>query len=187
MGNAQSQVKKGWFSTAGRPGDRDLADQLKGLDWLFANCVGKTVLDAGCAEGLISIEAAKAGALAVHGVEIVSEHVRIGNKLRGDLPVTLEVADMNVWVPKRDYDIVIGLAILQKLRNPSAVAQALADAARETVIFRLPPENAPIVIDSRSGSRPHNIASVMLNAGFTLMESGNDGHLGEWVGRWARR
>lgn len=187
MGNAQSQVKKGWFNTAGRPGDRELQDQLKGLDWLFENCQGKTVLDAGCAEGLISIEAAKAGAVAVHGVEIVSEHVRIGNKLRGDLPVTLEVADLNAWRPKRDYDIVIGLAILQKLRDPTGVARALADAARHTVIFRLPPENAPSVIDSRSGGRPHNIASVMFNRGFVLQDSGYTGHLGEWVGRWERR
>ena len=186
MGNVE-QVKKGWFSTAGRPGDRDLADQLKGIGWLFENCAHKTVLDAGCAEGLISIAAAEHGALAVHGVEIVSEHVRVGNKLRGDLPVTLEVADLNTWRPKRDYDIVIGLAILQKLRDPSAVARALSDAAREAVIFRLPPANAPIVIDDRSGNRPHNIASVMYNNGFTLLDSGYTGHLGEWVGRWGRR
>ena len=186
MANAP-QVKKGWFSTAGRPGDRELADQLKGLNWLLANCAGKTVLDAGCAEGLISIELAKAGAVAVHGVEIVRGHVEVGNKLRGDLPVTLEVADMNVWAPRRDYDIVIGLAILQKLRNPSAVARTLADAARETVIFRLPPRNAPFVIDERSGCTPHNIATVMDRAGFNLAEAANDGHLGEWVGRWARR
>jgi len=186
MANAP-QVKKGWFSTAGRPGDRELADQLKGLDWLLANCKGKTVLDAGCAEGLISIELAKAGAVAVHGVEIVRGHVEVGNRLRGDLPVTLEVADLNTWRPKRDYDIVIGLAILQKLRDPTGAAYALAEAAREEVIFRLPPATAPIIIDERSHNKPHNIARVMDRAGFALLEYGYDGHLSEWVGRWRRR
>jgi 2-polyprenyl-3-methyl-5-hydroxy-6-metoxy-1,4-benzoquinol methylase len=187
MGNAQQQVKKGWFSTEGRPGDRQLADQMKGLDWLFANCAGKTILDVGCAEGLISIELAKAGAVAVHGVEIVRGHVEVGNKLRGDLPVTLEVADMNVWQPRRQYDIVIGLAILQKLRLPSTVVVHLAHAAREAVVLRLPPENAPFVIDARSGNVPWNISSTLFNCGFNLIESSNDGHFGEWVGVWKRR
>jgi len=107
MAGKQS-VNKGWFSTPGRPGDRTLDQQLNGR--LFMEARGKTVLDVGCAEGLISIELAKAGAIAVHGVEIVPEHVKVANKLRGDLPITFEVGDANVWQPKRNYDIVIALA-----------------------------------------------------------------------------
>ena len=51
---------KGWFVTDGRAGDRTLAQQLVGLDKI--NVQGATVLDVGCAEGLISIEMAKRGA-----------------------------------------------------------------------------------------------------------------------------
>ena len=57
---AQQMTKQGWFSTKGRLGDRTLKQQLMGLDPLFAECKGKTVLDVGCAEGLISIELDKA-------------------------------------------------------------------------------------------------------------------------------
>lgn len=179
-------MTKGWFSTPGRPGDRTLDDQVKGLDWLFANCAGKTVLDIGCAEGLISIELAKCGALAVHGVEIVPEHVAVANKLRGDLPVTFEVGDANVWRPRRAYDIVIALALLHKLKNPTAAAAAFAEAAREAVVLRLPPEHAPTIIDPRSKNEPHHIGETMRRAGFKMRDAQHNGHFGEWVGVWTR-
>lgn len=179
-------MTKGWFNTPGRPGDRTLGDQLKGLDWLFANCAGKTVLDIGCAEGLISIELARRGALAVHGVEIVPEHVAVANTLRGDLPVTFEVGDVNVWRPRRAYDIVIALALLHKLKNPTAAAAAFAEAAREAVVLRLPPEHAPTIIDPRSKNEPHHIGETMRRAGFKLVHAAKDGHFNEWVGVWIR-
>lgn len=179
-------MTKGWFSTPGRPGDRTLDDQLKGLDWLFANCAGKTVLDIGCAEGLISIELARRGALAVHGIEIVPEHVAVANKLRGDLPVTFEVGDANAWRPRRAYDIVIALALLHKLKNPTAAAAAFAEAAREAVVLRLPPEHAPTIIDPRSNNEPHHIGDTMRRARFQLVLAKKIGHFGEWVGVWTR-
>jgi SAM-dependent methyltransferase len=181
-----AQQMKGWFHLPGRPGDRSFEEQLKGLDWLLANCNGKTVLDAGCAEGLIAIELAKRGAVAVHGIEMIEDRVVLANKLRGDLPVTFEVGDMNVWRPRRQYDIVIGLAILHKLKDPGAVAVALANAARETVVFRLPPFGAPTVLDKRSGFVPHDIGALMSACGFALSNAACDGHLGEYVGRWGR-
>jgi trans-aconitate methyltransferase len=178
--------KPGWFTTDGRPGDRTLQDQLKGLDLLFAECAGKTILDAGSAEGLISIELAKRGAaVAVHGVEIVPAHVAVGNRLKGPLPVTLEVGDLNSWAPRRSYDIVIALAILQKVRDPSALAKRLADAARDTVVLRLPPAEAPDVVDERSGFVRHRIADVLEHCGFELSSTA-EGHLSEWVGYFRR-
>ena len=183
---AGENVKKGWFSTPGRPGDRTLDQQLNGLDRLFMAVRGKTVLDVGCAEGLISVELAKAGALAVHGVEIVPGHVEVANKLRGDLPVTFEVGDANVWQPKRNYDIVIALALLQKVRNPTAVAARLAASARELVVLRLPPQHAPTIIDERSGNEPHHIGTVMKNGGWYVEHAGYDGAFGEWVGYYRR-
>lgn len=176
---------RGWFEMSGRPGDRQLADQLKGLGWLFANCKGKTILDAGCAEGLISIELAKAGALAVHGVELVPERVKLANKMRGDLPVTVEVGDMNTWRPKRHYSIVIGLAILHKLQSPTTVAAALAMSAMDAVVWRLPP-GGPVIRDRRSGYESHDIGLVTEAAGFKLHESSH-AHLGEWVGVYVRK
>lgn len=176
-----------WFSTPGRVGDRTLKDQLKGLDALFAEAPGKTVLDAGCAEGLIAIELARAGAVAVHGVEYIRERVDFGMRAKGDLPVMLEVGDLNTWRPKRQYHIVIGLAILHKLKDPTAAAVALAGAATSLVVWRLPPKDAPVVIDARSGNVPHHIGDAMSACGFTLESESYGGHLGEWVGYYRRK
>jgi len=183
---AAKPVVRGWFSTPGRPGDRRLEDQLKGLDWLFANVRGKTVLDLGCAEGLISIKLAQRGALAVHGVDVVAEHLGVGNKLRGDLPVTFEQADLNHWRPKFQYDIVIALALMHKLKNPTAACAAFADAARHAVVLRLPPEHAPTVIDERSRGEPHHLEQTLNAAGLFRHDAHYGGHFGEYVGVWLR-
>lgn len=152
---------------------------------MLDNCLGCSALDVGCAEGLISIEMARRGAREVHGIEIVAEHVDVGMDLRGNLPVTLEVADVNVWRPSRTYDIVVALALLHKLRNPTEVAIALARAALEAVVLRLPPATAPTVIDARSGNKPHLIGEVLKSEGFELMHTGL-GHFDEWVGYYVR-
>lgn len=180
-----AQQKVGWFGTPGRPGDRTLEQQLTGLTPLRALVRGKTVLDLGCAEGLISIQLAQEGALAVHGIEIVPGHVAVANKLRGDLPVTFEVADANTYAPVRQYEVVIMLAILQKLRDPSAAAKRFAAAAREMVVLRLPPHGAPTIIDDRSGNKPHRIGEVMAAEGWTLA-CVTRGHLDEHVSYWER-
>lgn len=177
---------KGWFKTDGRDGDRTFAQQLLGLDALFAACPGKTVLDIGCAEGLISTELARRGALAVHGVEVVAEHVKVGRKLVGDLPVTIENADANVWQPRRKYDIVITLALLHKLRNPSAAAERLVAACADLFVLRMPPATGMTIIDDRSGRRPHNIDTVLQDSGFRCESQSHDGPFGELVAYYRR-
>lgn len=181
-----AKQKRGWFSTDGRPGDRTLEQQLLGLDLLLSSCRGKTILDAGAAEGLISIELARRGALAVHGIEIVPEHVEVGRKLKGDLPVTFEVGDLNVWQPRRKYDVVIALAILQKVKDPTALAMTLADAARELIVLRLPPAVAPNVLDPRSGNILHRVGSTIEARGLKLTHT-DRGEFNEFVGYWERR
>lgn len=182
---AQQRSIKGWFHTPGRSGDRTLKQQLTGLDDLRTRVRGKTVLDIGCAEGLIGMQLFDDGAAAVHGLEIVSEHVIIANKLRGDRACTFEVADANDYKPVRHYDIVIMLALLQKLRDPSAACRRFVAAAREMVVLRLPPATAPTVIDARSGGYPHHIGEVMTSSGF-MLKNAQLGHLGEWCGFYER-
>jgi 2-polyprenyl-3-methyl-5-hydroxy-6-metoxy-1,4-benzoquinol methylase len=188
---AASKQVKGWFDMPGRPGDRTFEQQLRGLDWLWDNCEGKTVLDAGCAEGLIGLRTIPHWSEHVHGVELVHERVQVAIKhaipLAPKLNWEFEVGDMNTWAPKKQYDIVLGLAILHKLKDPSRVAARLANAARETVIFRLPPAGAPTIVDRRSGMVPHDIGAVLEGCGFRLAEATNDGPFGEWVGRWERK
>lgn len=180
-----SKPVKGWFSTPGRPGDRTLQDQLKGLDRLLDNCHGKSILDIGCAEGLISLELAKLGAT-VHGVEIVADHVKTAKSMQADLPVCFEVGDANTWAPKRQYDIVIMLALLHKLKNPTAAAARFVDAAREMVVLRMPPKYAPVIIDPRSNNNPHDIGVVLAKRDFGLVQVAR-GHFDEWVGYYLHK
>lgn len=181
------KTRKGWFKIPGvQDGDRTIQDQMKGLGWLFANCKGNTVLDVGAAEGLLSIELANAGARYVHGVEVVADHVKVAKQLNTHANVTFECADMNKWRPKQKYDIVVALAILQKLKDPGAVAAALANCAHEAIVLRLPPEHAPTVIDARSNNVPHHIGEILRGSDFTQIEQSYDGHFGEYVGVWRR-
>lgn len=182
-----AQQKLGWFNTHGRPGDRTIGEQLTGLDLLRERVPGKTVLDVGCAEGLIAVQLADDGAAAVHGLEIVKGHVEVASKLRGDRPVTFEVADVNNYAPVRQYDIVIMLAILQKLRHPTAACERYAQAAREMVVLRLPPRGVDpfVIVDKRSGNKPHNVVNSMHAQGFRL-EHVVSGHLNEHISYWKR-
>lgn len=176
---------KGWFATDERPGDRTLSDQLTGLGRLMLDVQGKSVLDVGCAEGLISIACARAYAKEVHGVEIVASHLEIGRTLAYELPVTFEHADANNYLPLRQYDFVLLLAVLHKLKNPTNAAARFAACADQMVVIRLPPENAPCIIDSRSDFRPHNIGELMQRCGFDLIDV-TRGHFNEWCG-WYQR
>ena len=178
--------KKGWFIAAGRDGDRTLDQQLTGLERLLAEVPGKTVLDAGCAEGLISIELVRHGAARCHGLEIVPGHVEVARELAEGLPCEFEVADLNHIDTGRigQADIVLMLAILHKLRDPSAACAALAGLARELCVVRLPP-TGPVIVDARSGNVRHDILGVMSGCGFRL-ELCTEGPLGEWMGYFIR-
>lgn len=126
---AQAQPVKGtpWFKVGAKPGDRTLDQQLMGLDPLFAEIEGKSVLDVGCAEGLIAIECARRGASAVTGFEIRSAAVETARKLVKTLAgvgqVYFETGDANHYPPNARYDVVLMLAVLHKLRDPSAMCQ----------------------------------------------------------------
>lgn len=178
--------KRRWFHVGNDAGDRSLDQQLVGLARLFDVCKGRSVLDLGCAEGLISMELVKAGATAAHGIEVVPEHVTLGRKLVGDLPVTLECADLNTWRPKASYDIVIALALLHKLKDPSAGCAAFCEAAKDLMVIRTPPKVDPwVIVDQRSGRKPHDIGKVLAGNGFKLKLQ-VEGTFGEVIGYWGR-
>ena len=181
MGKAERMKAKGWFVTEGRDGDRTLEQQMIGLEQLFREVHGKTVLDAGAAEGLISIELAKAGAIQCVGLEIVAGHVEVGQALIGELPVTLHVANLNHYDVSQhgSADMVLALAVLHKLKDPSAVCAALARQCNDLFVIRLPPSGA-VIVDDRSNRVPHDIGAVMEASGFT-MESMTTGPFDEWL------
>lgn len=175
-------MRRGWFKMHDQDGDRTLHDQLKGLDRI--DWSGKTVLDLGCAEGLISKYAAQSGASGVTGIEIVPGHVERAIKECDCHPCTFECADLNTWSSEAKYDIVLMLAILHKLKNPSAALERFLRNARELVVMRLPPKKAPwMIVDARSKLVPHNLMLVMTKHRWQLVEESR-GHFEEWVGMW---
>jgi 2-polyprenyl-3-methyl-5-hydroxy-6-metoxy-1,4-benzoquinol methylase len=177
---------KGWFSMPGRPGDRHIDQQLLGLQRLLLQVKDKSILDVGCAEGLIALELEKAGARAVHGVEIVQQHVEVARALTAKRPVcSFECADANDWMPRDGFDITLMLAVLHKLRNPTEAARRFARVTRDMCVIRLPPATAPIIVDERSGGVPHDIAAVMSEEGFNLVDI-TRGAFDEWCGYYRR-
>lgn len=191
MAHAES-VKGRWFSSPGQPGDRSLREQMMGLDRLFREVEGKTVLDVGCAEGLLSIELLKSGAERVTGVEIRRDaileaaHLFASDVIASTKTAHFVVDDANDYQPKADYDIVLMLAVLHKLKDPSTVCARMAAAAMDLVVIRLPPVHAPVINDFRSGHVLHDIGAVMVASGFRLERCGCDGPFNEWVGYYRR-
>lgn len=177
---------KPWFSVNGTPGDRTLKQQLKGLGDLRDRVAGKTLLDIGCAEGLISTYLFDRGATAVHGIEVRPDFVEVANKLRGDRACTFEVADANDYEPVRDYDIVIMLALLHKLRDPTTACKRFVAAAREMVVLRLPPKGALVITDDRSNGKKHDIGRAMTDSGFQLKSANYEGPKGEFMAYYER-
>lgn len=172
MSNPGKEARKaayGWFTLANKPGDRTLEQQLTGLDPLWLKVVDRTVLDIGCAEGLIAIECCKRGAAFARGVEIVPVHVQLAKSLRNGMPCAFEVADAQTWVPDKLYDVVLLLAVLHKLPDPTSACVQLARVAKELCVIRFPATSRwPVIVDARSGNEPHDIGEVMESLGFTL-------------------
>lgn len=179
-------MRKGWFKIDGvQTGDRDLLDQMKGLRPALREAAGATVLDLGCAEGLIAREFVRAGAAAVHGVEIVPDAVNEARRQCNGLPVFITEADLNKYRIKVGADIVLMLAILHKLRDPAARAHEFGCLAQRLAVVRLPPKDAPYVIDERSGNKPHDIRGALERAGLILVDV-RRGHFNEWTGYFRR-
>lgn len=180
---------KGWFDVDGmQTGDRTLAEQLTGLDQLLDDAEGATVLDLGCAEGLISLEMMRRGAVLVNGIESVASRVKAAEFFFEGLNARFFLGNCERFAtdPPGDllasYDVVLMLSIAQKMRDPAAFITAAAARSTGMVALRLP---APIINDPRSGFVPVDVPNLMRRLGFpVLMQS--PGPRGEWVGIFYR-
>ena len=112
----------GWFIIPGvQTGERTFEDQAKAIEPAFAQAEGKTVLDLGCAEGLLSHEFARRGAKEVVGIDCNDSILAVARSLGADLPACSFIrTDLNKTVsrpPQHRFDIVLALAVVHKLHN----------------------------------------------------------------------
>jgi trans-aconitate methyltransferase len=185
-----------WFSEPGKPGFRSMALQKQGLEPLWTGALaGASVLDVGCAEGLISLKCLRGGAATVHGIDNRAGAIKAAAKAAADAKVAkrclFEVKDASTYAPARTYDVVLLLAVLHKLRDPSVAFQRFLRAADETCVVRLPRTDWPVLMDARSENVAHNLALVAEREGFELAGETDgprvDDQPHEWVGYFARK
>jgi hypothetical protein len=142
------------------------------------------------------MELAKSGASFVRGVDTREDAIATAITQWRNTPgvhdkhLRFHVGDASTFDPRSTaaagFDIIIMLAVLHKLKNPTAACARLVAHAHDLVVIRLPPEHAPTIIDERSGNEPHHIDATMERSGFALEHAACDGPFGEWVGYYRR-
>lgn len=137
-----------WFILGDNNGQIPLNRQLLGLREIQAE--GKTLLDVGCAEGMMVLHFLEQGAKLGHGVEIRPRAVEVAQSIAGYISVSDRAKFWEGDLRKPDqalnqegmldqYDIVFAMASLQKTKSKSGeVLQKIADKCKETLVVRLP-------------------------------------------------
>lgn len=152
-----------WFKIGSNPGYRFVKEQLTGLDKLQTWCQRASILDLGCAEGLIGkYYVDSVGADLLHGIESVPERVAEAQRqcaqyeVDGQKYVEFFCADLNdaaalAELPLRPrYDVVLALAILHKLKDPVGMLRWAAARCDQTLVVRMPGSEDSFS-DKRSG------------------------------------
>ena len=184
-------MTKGWFKVPGiRPeGDRTLDEQMMGLAPGLAECKGKTVLDLGCAEGMISREFALAGAGEVVGIELLDSHLEVARKVCAGLRVHFVCAHLDDYIAAQgkivQHDIVLALGIIHKIPDPVVPLRFAARSAKDLLLFRAPANATNGIVCSKYFGRPCNVPEIMKEEGFTE-ERLIPGVRGEAVQYWRR-
>lgn len=185
-------MRDGWFEIPGlQRGPRTLEEQLKGLEVALAEAKGKSVLDLGCAEGLIALEFLRAGAASVFGCDCnegAIEQARTLNAMRPQ--ARFEVLNLHAMIAdpapgQWRADVVLALAILHKTLEPEKAACFAASLAGELLVVRLP-GGSKGAIGSKWGRESCDLREVLPRAGLRL-EQQVKGPRNELVQYWRRR
>lgn len=174
MSSAEA-VRHGWFVIPGvQTGDRTFEDQAAGLEPAFLEAAGKTVLDIGCAEGLISYEFARRGAI-VNGTDSVADHIVVAQRFVGELPCSFRVEHLDhdvlkhdLW-PKRRWDIVAALGVLHKLWHPKKGVQWVARACSDLLLIRTSKRYTDdMIVSKRDSAISVQVSPILMKEGFVL-------------------
>lgn len=185
-------MRHGWFIIPGvQGGDRTVEQQRQGLQDALAEARGKTVLDLGCAEGLLSIEFAKAGAIEVMGVELLEDHLAVARKISKPYPQISyrqgHLDDLAAAESKpKQYDIVLALGVIHKPHDPNVPLRYAIACTRSLLLLRAPAKARLGQIYSKFTRKFADVPAVMRESGF-VFEKKITGVLGEAVEYWRRK
>ena len=184
---------KGWLQVPGlRPkDDRTLAEQMLGLAPALAFAAGKSVLDLGCAEGLIGREFARAGAREVLGIELLNSHLEVARVACKDAPQMRFVCShldeyIDAHPEPAQFEVVLALGIIHKLPEPKRILEYAARSATELLCFRAPAHATDGVTYSKHTKRGVNVPETMRAQGFVEGEL-IPGVRGEAVQYWWKK
>lgn len=188
------QMHKGWFAIPGvQFGDRTIEQQLLGLDSLLAEVAGRSVLDFGCAEGLIAAALVAAGAKSVDGVDSVAASIEMADRLHPDPRLHFYHCDLNAIdetaldeATPVMVDVSLALALLHKLQQPLLFARYLAKITRELIVIRLPASTPGFVQDARTKMVRFDVSGELGRCGYRL-DRVTSGHDKEWIGFYRRQ
>ncbi len=113
------------------------------LDWLPDDLSGKTLLDAGCGTGALSIEAAERGANVV-GIDVAANLIDVARERAAEVytpgTVDFRVGDMVADAPERvDYIVAMDSLIHYDADDVLKVVERYTERAREAVLFTSAP------------------------------------------------
>jgi 2-polyprenyl-3-methyl-5-hydroxy-6-metoxy-1,4-benzoquinol methylase len=182
---------KGWFSIAGvQKGKYDLKDRIANLGTMRPRASGVTILDLGCAEGLIGKWLVdSSGANTLHGLDLHEPYIEMAQSLMRDYDARFLHADFDhfeTWLDVNreallpQYDIVMALRVVQKLAKPDRFLSLIKPLVKKWFVIHVPTNP---IDDARSGHKTVDITEV-LKPEFKLIEY-KDG--AEFCGIYERR
>lgn len=190
---------RGWISVPGirENADRTLEEQMLGVTEALSEAPGKKVLDLGCAEGVIGLQFAKAGAVDVLGIESLEEHLAVARlACAGVSQMRFERAYLQDWIrdhpDPEQFDIVLALGIIHKLYEPGDGLRFACRSCRDLLLFRAPAKAWEGWVRAKhreNGKAEHgkvHVPTMMTDEGF-VFERKIAGARGEAVEYWRRR
>jgi 2-polyprenyl-3-methyl-5-hydroxy-6-metoxy-1,4-benzoquinol methylase len=182
--------RHGWFDIPGvQTGERKLKERIRGLTPLLAVARGGSVLDLGCAEGMIGKWLMEAGgAVSLLGLDKHAPFLETAREVFAeDRRATFAACDFDQFEEWRalnplqeTYDVVLALNIIHKLARPAQFLGEISRLTRGMLAIALP---ADVINDARSGNMPVDPVS-MLRGKFALVSRfegarhSRKGHLG---------
>jgi predicted RNA methylase len=183
-------MRHGWIAIDGvQTGDRTLHEQTAALRRAIAECAGRTVIEFGCAEGLIAREFIRAGAKSAQCFEVSADHLAVAHEQCAGLPMEFILCDLNLEASQLVVraDIVLCLGIAHKLLDPGAGIRLAADSSLDLVLIRSGRREVDGIITSKHRGGKCDSHATMRERGFVLerVEIGPEPH-SERVEYWRR-